>query len=188
MEEREVQSTPTGLAAELATVAEAARAAATPAMVDRLAVMAERAVTALDVLASPEVLDLLVQLKAAAPALNRALGRLVPLIESGGLDDLLDLVEVLRAVKASATDGMIARAGDKINRGLELLDAIMQLKITHRLPELLAAIDDAARDAEQNQEFLSPLAVLAAPREKEIQHVMRFMLALARRLPAALQS
>jgi len=142
--------------------------------------------TALDILGSPEVLLLLEQLQRSAPALTQIMARIEALQKTGGLCRVLELMDVLAAAQSSMTDGMISRLADKGRVALELVDALMLSGVTERLPALLAAMQAAGAEAKADTGHVSPLTVLTAPREPEMQFVLRFLLALARRLPAAM--
>ena len=114
---------PAGMGAGLEGVAGAAAASLTEGMVVRLAALAERSATALDTVMSPEVLTLLEQLRASAPALTR----------------------------------------------------------------LLKAVDEAGAEAEANAQPVGLLALGRALKEPEMQWTLKFLLGLARRLPAAVK-
>jgi len=136
---------------------------------------------------SPEIVELLAELRRSAPALTRMVAKLAALEESGGLDALLELVQVLQAAKVSMTDGMIARLSDAARVAMELMDVLMISGMPDRAPALLKAAMEARDAAAADPERVSPLDFLAAPKEPEIQFMLKFMLAMARRLPAAMQ-
>lgn len=138
--------------------------------------------TAADLLNSPEIIGLLAEMRRSAPALTRILIRLEQLECTGALANLMELVDVFAALKASMSDAMVHRMGESMRRGLETMDAVMQSGLPEHLPALAAAADRARAEAAKDTHFVSPLEVLAAPRQPEMQWVMRFMLALAREM------
>ena len=142
--------------------------------------------TALDILGSPELLELMVQLQRSAPALTQIMARIEALKATGGLDGLLELLDALGAAQCSMTDGMIARLADKGRVAMELVDALMLSGVTERLPAMLAAMQAANAEARSDPHFVNPLEVLTAPRGPEMQYVIKFLLAVARRMPAAM--
>lgn len=147
----------------------------------------ERSTSAQEILASPEMLGLLEQVQRSAPALAGALQRLDQFQQSGALDTTLDLMEVLHAARVSASDGMIARLASALRMLMELADTLMISGLPDRAPALLKATREARDAAAADKSFVGPFDALMAPREEELQFVIRFVLALARRLPKAMQ-
>jgi len=172
---------------EMMAVGEAAAASLTPTMISRVAVMTERLATAADVLASPEVIELLDQMRRSAPALTRILQRLEQFQASGALDTVIDLADVAHAARISMSDAMIARMANGGRVILELVDILMASGLPDRAPALLQATQEARDAAVADQSFIGPLDFLSAPKEPELQFVLKFMLAMARRLPKAMQ-
>lgn len=141
----------------------------------------------LDVLSSPEVLALLAQLRRSAPALTRALRRVEELSDSGALDTVMDLAEVVHAARQSLSDGMIARMAEGLRVLIEMADRLSVSGAPDRLPALLDTAAAARAEAAADRRPVGLLSLMAALREEEVQFVLRFMLALARRLPRAMQ-
>lgn len=184
MEEKEPART--GMEEALA-VGGAAAATITPAMIERTAALMERTATALDLLASPEFLALLDQARRSAPALTRILQRLEQFQKSGALDTVIDLADVAHAARISMSDSMVQRMANGVRVGMELMDVLMSSGIPDRAPALLNATMEARDAAAADKSFIGPLDVLAAPKEEELQFVIKFMMALARRLPNAMK-
>ncbi len=172
----------------LAAVSGAAAATVTPGMVERLSVLAERTATAVDVLSSPEMLELLEQVRKSAPTLTRVLQRLQQFADSGAMDTVMDLADVAHAARAAMTDGQISRLADGIRVLFELMDVLMASGIHDRAPALLNATIAARDEAATNKKSIGLLDLLRAPKEPELQFVLKFLLALGRRLPAVMQS
>lgn len=85
---------------ELLGVAEAAAATITPGMIDRMAQLAERSATALDLATSPEILELLTQMRSSAPALTRALRAVAEAgDEAAQSNQQIGLLDLVRAMK-----------------------------------------------------------------------------------------
>lgn len=139
-------------------------------------------------LGSPELLALAEQLRRSAPALTHILQRLEQVQASGALDTLFDLAEMAHAARVSMSDAQIARLASAGRVALELLDVLMASGLPDRAPALLAATVAARDAAAADKGFIGPLDALLAPKEKELQFVLKFMLALARRLPQAMQA
>lgn len=168
----------------LGGVSEAALASVTPGMVSRVAELAERSATALDLLTHPDVLALLGQLQQSAPALSHALKRVEQLHRSGALDTLLDLTEVVHAARSSMGDGMIARLGGTVRTLAELGDTVMTSGLPEQVPALMQAAAEAREEAARNTGTVGIFGLMSAMKEPEMQSALKFMLAMARRLPA----
>jgi hypothetical protein len=114
--------------------------------------------------------------------LDAALGAITP----GMVDRVAALADVAHAARVSMSDSMIARLGNGVRVIFELMDVLMVSGIPDRAPALLNAAIDARDAAAADKSFIGPLKFLGAPREEELQFVIKFMLALARRLPKAM--
>lgn len=169
----------------LGDVAGAALASVTPGMFNRLAEMAERAGTAVDIATSPEVLELLGQVRASAPALTHAIRRVDELTKSGALDSLLDLAQVLQAAQSSMGDAMIHRLGNLIRVFGEMADLLVVSGLPEKVPALMEAAEGAKAEAEADPTAVSLFGLMRALKQPEVQFALKFMLAMARRLPAA---
>ncbi|MFZ5824635.1 MAG: hypothetical protein ACOY94_09935 [Bacillota bacterium] len=172
----------------LTAVGGAAAASLTPGMIDRAAQLAERSAGAIDILVSPEVLELLEQVRRSAPALTGTIRRLDQMSRTGALDTMIDLAEVIHAAKITVSDSMVARMAQSAQIFMELIDTMQASGVPERAPAFLRAFNDARNDAAADKSFLGPFDFLQAPREEELQFVLKFMLAFARRLPGVMKS
>lgn len=186
MQERE-NGTAAPLNQEIGSAVQAALAVVTEGTVVRLAENGERLANLLDHLASPEMMALMAELRQSAPALTRTLRRLRELEASGALESVLDLAEVVHAARVSMGDAMVARLADGLRKAAELMDLLMASGIPERAPTLLNALISARDAAAQDKRSIGPFAMLTAPREPELQFVLKFLLAFARRLAKVLQ-
>jgi uncharacterized protein YjgD (DUF1641 family) len=169
----------------LGGVAGAAAASVTEGMIQRLAVMAERSVTALDAVTDPEVLALLQQLRASAPALTKTLKRLDDLNTSGALDTLLELAEIAQVFRVSMGDSMVARMADMVRQLGEMADLLLTSGLPKAAPALMQAVGAAQVDAAKDPSSIGLMGLVRSLREPQIQFALKFVLALARRLPEA---
>lgn len=140
-----------------------------------------------DLLTSPEVLALMEQVRKSAPALTHVLQRLEQASKSGALDTVLDLADVVQAARVSMSDAMIGRMANGTRVLLELVDILMVSGVPDKAPALLSAAIDARDDAAADDKFFSPIDLLTAPKSEELQFVLKFILAFAKRLPAAMK-
>lgn len=140
-----------------------------------------------DLLTSPEVLALMEQVRKSAPALTHVLQRLEQASKSGALDTVLDLADVVQAARVSMSDAMIGRMANGTRVLLELVDILMVSGVPDKAPALLNAAIDARDDAAADDKFFSPIDLLTAPKSEELQFVLKFILAFAKRLPAAMK-
>lgn len=140
-----------------------------------------------EILSSPEILDLARQLKKSAPALTHAVQRVDTLVCCGALDTFSDMVEVVHALSVTMTDGMVGRLADRGRVLMELTDLLMASQLVDKAPAMMRAVREAGAAAAADKSFVGPIDALMAPREPELQYLIRFLLALARRLPGVMQ-
>lgn len=138
-----------------------------------------------DVAASPEVLALLEQVRASAPALTHALQRVDELHQSGALDTMLDMAQVLQAAKVSVGDAMVHRMANMVRVLGEMVDVATTCGLPDKLPAVVEAVGTARADAEADQTTLGVMGLMKALRQPETQFALKFVLALSRRLPEA---
>lgn len=141
--------------------------------------------TSADFATSPEVLQLLAQVRASAPALTHAIQRVDELHQSGALDTMLDMAQVLQAAKVSVGDPMIHRMANMVRVAGEMGDLVMTSGLPEKLPALMQAAEAARADAEADQSTLGVMGLVKALRQPEVQFALKFVLALSRRLPEA---
>ncbi|HYF94550.1 MAG TPA: DUF1641 domain-containing protein [Symbiobacteriaceae bacterium] len=147
--------------------------------------MEEKQTQVTEIVTSPEVLALLEQVRTSAPALTHALRRVEELHQSGALDTLLDMAQVLQAAKVSVGDPMIHRMGNMVRVMGELVDVLMVCGLPEKLPALMQAAEGAKADADTDERTIGVIGLMKALRQPEMQFVLKFMLALSRRLPEA---
>ncbi|HWI65719.1 MAG TPA: DUF1641 domain-containing protein [Symbiobacteriaceae bacterium] len=135
--------------------------------------------------ASPEVLALMAQIEASAPALTHALKRVDELHQSGALDTMLDLAQVLQAAKVSMGDAMIHRMANTVRVLGEMVDVLTTCGLPEKLPAVVEAVGMAGEEAKADQSTLGVMGLMKALRQPETQYALKFMLALSRRLPEA---
>ncbi|MDA8373589.1 MAG: hypothetical protein M0Z91_04965 [Actinomycetota bacterium] len=87
---------------EANSLASAALASITPRMVNRLGGVAESTIAALDLLTSPEIVNLLNTLQKASPVLTPLLGQIAEIGPGAGMDGLAE--RILRAVQSGAAE------------------------------------------------------------------------------------
>lgn len=85
------------------------------------------------------------------------------------------------------SDTMIARMADGLRTVAELGDLLMSSGLAERAPALVNATVEAKHAAAADTGHVGPLSLLMAPREPELQFMLKFMLAMGRRLPKAMQ-
>lgn len=141
--------------------------------------------SAADFTASLEVQELLNQVRASAPALTHALKRVDELHQSGALDTMLDMAQVLQVAKVSMGDAMIHRLANMVRVLGEMVDVVTTCGLPDKLPAVVEAVGTARADAEADQSALGVMGLMKALRQPETQFALKFMLALSRRLPEA---
>ncbi len=168
---------------QIESIAGAAAVSLTEGMIVRLAELAERAGDLVDAATSPEMMELIQQARQSAPALTGALRRLEQASRTGALDTLLDLAEVLQAARVSMSDAMIARLAETARSAAEAGDLLVTSGVMERAPALARSISGAWDEATSDSRYVGPLELLRALRRPETQLSLKFLLALARRLP-----
>ncbi len=87
---------------EANSLASAAMASVTPRMINRLGGVAESTIAALDLLTSPEIVDLLSTLQRASAVLTPLLGQIAEIGPGAGMEGLAD--RIMQAVAAGAKE------------------------------------------------------------------------------------
>ncbi|HLN63839.1 MAG TPA: DUF1641 domain-containing protein [Symbiobacteriaceae bacterium] len=104
---------------------------------------------------------------------------------------------VAGAAAASLTEGMVVRLATLAERSATALDTVMSPEVLALLEQLresapaltrlLKAVDQAAAAAEADARPVGLLALGRALKEPEMQWTLKFLLGLARQLPAAVK-
>jgi len=112
-------------------------------------------------------------------ALAEALETIVALQETGTLDDLAGLADMMALLTAATTDEMAVELSQMGGRLMEVADTASEPEVARGLDDALAAVGEAS---EGEPEPVGMLGLLRAMRDPEVQAGMGFMLALARAL------
>lgn len=134
-----------------------------------------------------EMQALLAQVRESAPALVLTLRRVDELAKSGALDTLLDLAQVAHAARVSMSDVMIHRFSETARVFGELADTLATAGAPQNLPALLQAVAEARAEALADQRSVGIVTLVRALKQPQTQLALKFMLALAGRLPGAAQ-
>ena len=142
-------------------------------LVERVAESADRAVTLLDKASDPAVvavLDKLREVEGVIPALER----LAPLVNSGGLDILVEVGTAAAAINRLMTDGLLERMVSQVEQASQMLEHLKTLPIE----KMSAAVHKM--DAVGALETLPDMAsgVVALSRIVNDQFVERLMVTL----------
>jgi uncharacterized protein YjgD (DUF1641 family) len=126
---------------EMVTVNKALMDIGSNQMVERLAESAERSVTLLDRVSDPAIMavvDKLKEVEAVIPALER----LSPLVQSGGLDMLVEIGTAASAINRIMTDGLLERLISRVEKVSDVMEQVLDLPVEkmktslHRLDEV----------------------------------------------------
>jgi uncharacterized protein YjgD (DUF1641 family) len=131
------------------------------------------------------LVELLAQVRESAPSISHVIRRVDELTKSGALDSVLDLAQVLQAAEASVGDAMVHRLGEMVRVLGEMGDLLITSGLPQRLPALMEAASAARAEAEADPSTIGLLGLMKALKQPEVQFALKFMLALARRMPAA---
>lgn len=100
----------------------------TNAMVERLAETAERSLTLIDRLSDPAVLAVVEKVRDVG-AIVPALDRLATLVDSGGLDMLVELATAASALNRLMTDGLLERLVSQMEKIGEATNILLELPL-----------------------------------------------------------
>ena len=164
---------------ELLDVVDLGTSAMTDEMVVELAGTGERLAASADGIATDETVALAESVGENGAELQEALDTLVDLQQSGTLDELAELGDVVSLGTAAMTDDMVrSLAGTGSSLG-ELADTAAQDETRDGLTTLLNSVS-AAEQAETVA--VGPVGLMKAIRDPEIQHGLGYLLAIAKAL------
>lgn len=134
-----------------------------------------------------EMLVLIKQIEKSAPSLTRTVQLLERMEQSGALETFVELIETLHAARTTMGDSMVSRLGERVTAAMEIMDPVLVKEAADRVVRVTSVLAEAREVAAKDTSTVSPWDLLTAPREPEIQFMLRWMLATARRLPKALE-
>lgn len=148
----------------------------TPAIAQRLAATAAQLAELIDVINNDEMKNLLSSTARAAESLERSIGAIKTLEESGALATLVEIGDLADAVKQSLTTSLVTRS----------LSPVLSLVLTG--DQILEVVRKSAREAEKDTRKLGLIALLRELQDPQVQESLRFILALSRHLPDLLET
>jgi len=164
---------------ELLDVVDLGTSAMTDEMVVELSGTAETLAASADGIATEETVGLAESVGENGRELQEALDTLVELQQSGTLDELAELGDVVSLGTAAMTDEMVrSLAGTGSSLG-ELADTAAQEETRDGLTAMLNSVS-AAEQAETVA--VGPVGLMKAIRDPEIQHGLGYLLAIAKAL------
>ncbi|MDD9150262.1 DUF1641 domain-containing protein [Sporolactobacillus sp. CQH2019] len=148
-------------------------------MIEDTAAKAVRMIELADDVVQPETVDLMKKLPELSESLEKILDKAKRLEESGALDTLFQLSEMINAMKKSVTGPMITGAAEKIIRGVETADDLAQ-----KIPfdGMIAALD-TAKKSRTGQKPMSLFKIIRALSDPNIRQDLSFLLAFLEELP-----
>lgn len=176
----EKQSTPSGKLDEVAGLLTASLDSMTPALVQRMVTtMAQLAemIDLVEILNTDEMKSLLERAAEVAASLERSLGAIQDLEESGALNTLTELAGFAVAMKSSMTSSILTRSLSDLALPAAEMGATM-----------LETARDAKYEAAKDTRKLGPVALLSALKDPQMQESLKFLLAMGKRLPNVLES
>jgi uncharacterized protein YjgD (DUF1641 family) len=162
---------------ELLDVLALGEGALTDEMVRELAGTSSTLAESADAIATEETVNIASTIGTNGAALDDALESLVALQQSGTLDELMELAEVVSLLTAALDDEMVrSLAGMGSSLG-EVAETAADENARDGIQTTLTALGEA--DSE-TAERVGPIGVLKASREPDVQHGLGYLLTVAR--------
>lgn len=165
---------------------EAAMQAVTAEMVNDIAVKVVSMIEVADDVIQPETLDLMRKLPDVSKSLENTLDEVKKLEESGTLDTLFRLSEMINTMKASMTGPMITDMVEKAIGGVELADDLVQKGAIDLVDGMITAFD-IAQEKREGQEALTLFQMMRSMSDPETREGISLLLAFVKELPKSLK-
>jgi uncharacterized protein YjgD (DUF1641 family) len=140
-----------------------------------MAQMAEL-VDLVEVINTDEMKNLVATAAAAADSLSRSLEAVKALEESGALKALVEVGDFAFAMKQSMTSGILTGS----------LSTVLSLAETG--DQMLEAVRESVNEAKKDTRKVGPMTLWNVLKDQQTQESLKFLLAMARRLPGLLES
>lgn len=164
---------------ELLDVVDLGTAAMTDEMVVELSGTAETLAASADGIATDETVSLATSVGENGAELQEALDTLVELQQSGTLDELAELGDVISLGTAAMTDEMVRSLAGTGSMLGELADTTAEENTRNGLITVLNSVNAAEKS---ETDGVGPVGLLKASRDPEIQHGLGFILTFAKAL------
>jgi len=164
---------------------DAAMNAVTNEMVSTIAETGVKMIEMADDLLQPETLSLLKALPDVAENLERTLKEIKRLEETGVLKSLIQLADMVAAMKGAMTGPMVTDMVEKAIKGVELADSFVQLGAIDLVEGMLTAFNNAQEDT-KDKDPLSSMQLMKAVTQKETREGMTLMISFLQNLPKQL--
>ncbi|RSK29039.1 DUF1641 domain-containing protein [Bacillus sp. HMF5848] len=128
----------------------------TKEMVDEITKKAIASVELIDDIAQPETIELLKKLPDVSESLSRSLDEIKKLEQTGSLQTLIEVAEMIAAAKVSMTSTMVLDIVEKAIAGVELADDLTQKGAIPLATNMIASFTEAMDEYEDKQ----PLSLL----------------------------
>lgn len=148
----------------------------TPAIAQRLATTIAQMAELIDVINNDEMKNLMAGTAKAAESLERSIGTIKMLEESGTLATLVEIGDLANAITQSLTTSLVVRSLSPV------------LSLAEAGDQLLEEVRESAHESAKETRKLSIIALLRELQDPQVQKSLKFMLALARRLPGLLET
>ncbi|WP_085505444.1 DUF1641 domain-containing protein [Thalassobacillus devorans] len=170
---------------KIENLTEAAMQAVTAEMVTGIAGKVVEMIEVADDVLQPETVELLRTFPEVSENLQRTLMEVKKLEESGTIKTLAEAAELVQSMKSAMTGPMISDMMDKVIRGIELGDELVQKGAVELADGMVGAFDMAM----QEQTYREPPSMMQLMRmmnDKETRKGLSLMLSFVKKLPAEL--
>lgn len=166
---------------QLKSFTEAAMASITGEMVQEMAEKAVKGVELADEILQPETIELLRYLPEVSKNLERILGEVKRLEETGVLSSLLDLAQFVVSAKKAITGDMLLDLTEKAVSGIELADSFVQKGTIDIADQFLTAYKEA-KEERQGKKPYTTMQLLKQMRQPETLEGLSFLITFVQKL------
>ncbi|WP_070121039.1 DUF1641 domain-containing protein [Bacillus marinisedimentorum] len=155
-------------------------------MVTDLAGKAVQAVELMDDILQPETISLMKKLPEVSKSLEGTLATVQRLEESGTLQTLSEMGEMVATMKASMTTPMITDMVEKAIGGVEMADEIVQHGSLELVQGMSKAFAEARHDRETADKPMTTMQMVKMMKDPEVREGLSLFLTFVKHLPGEL--
>lgn len=173
----------TGLTMEkIQSLIEGTLQAVTTDMVDEIASKVVSMIEVADDIVQPETIELMRKLPEASQSLGATLDKVKRLEESGALDTLFKLGEMINSMKASMTGPMITDMAEKTIQGVEIADDLVQKGSLELVTGMIMSFQSAVQKR-KGRDPMSVFRIIRSFSDPELREGVGLLLEFLKQIP-----